>query len=565
MAVVSSLRENLSWSRRNMTQNYIEVGALTLRELFSGSYVFQLPWFQRAYAWQSDQVSRLVSDLFAALESEGASAEYFLGTLLICKPTASAQTSLIDGHQRTMTLTILFSVLRDLCQESKQRRELGQFVHTSGFHLKPQDSQEEFCMTYVQRDGATSEEPDVLFESLSFTERNIITSRDCIRERLSAPEISETFRSEFAKFLADRCHVIVHKAPNEEEAWARLRKEEETRLQFTSVDLAKDSLLSLVPSDQRDSCAVLWEEAEALVGAKDLYGLLFHLRALNSRKTRNKPLEEEVAEAFKLNSDGLVFMRDVLVPSAHHVRLLRKGAVGPAYDRSRIEKLCNYMSWIDPQGWLPPALTWIKERGSDHLETKTFFEALERVFWMINMTPDCAGKLPIRMLEIADQIRKGRSVESIEALKIERKLKQIALDKLRAQYFDRRSLRAELMRRIAVADGQDPGAIDGENLTVEHILPRGWKIKNSWRKAFPDRTQVVAHAHCLGNLTYLTRGDNARADSQEFEAKKEIYANCEFKMTTDVAGQKTWLQSDIDARTERLITALFNDWGLSLT
>ncbi len=565
MASVSGLRANLSWSRQNMDQNYIEVRAVTLRELFSGSYVFHLPWFQRAYAWQTDQVSRLVSDLFAALDSKGDAAEYFLGTLLICKPNASTQTSLIDGHQRTMTLTILFSVLRDLCQNPKQSQELGQFVRTTDFHLQPQDTQADFCMKYVQNEGATSVEPEELFESLSFTEQNIITSRDCIRERLSTSDISDSFRSDLATFLADRCHVIVHQAAQEEEAWARLRKEEETRLEFSNVDLAKDSLLSIMPAEQRDSCALWWEQAEGLIGDKDLYGLLFHLRSLISRKSRNKPLEEEIAEAFKLNESGLGFMRDVLLPSAHHVRALRTGAVGPAYDRSRINQLCGYMSWIDPRGWLPPALTWIKERGLDHPETKMFFEALERVFWMINMTPDSAEKLPTRMLQIADQIVKGTSIENIEALKVERKLKQKALEKLRAQYFDRRALRVELMRRIAVADGQDPGPIDGESVTVEHILPRGWKIQNSWREAFPDRAHVVAHAHCLGNLTYLTRADNAVADSQEFEAKKRIYTECDFKMTKDVAEQTTWVQDDIEARTERLIAGLFKDWGLPLT
>jgi len=547
-----------------MDPKYIKVRALTLRELFSGSYVFHLPWFQRAYAWQSDQVSRLVSDLFAALEAEGAGAEYFLGTLLICKPDASAQTSLIDGHQRTMTLTILFSVLRDLCKDAKQREALHRLVRLEEFHLKPQDSQADFCTRYVQQEGATSEEPEDLFESLSFTERNIITSRDCIRERLTAPEISEAFRSEFANFLADRCHVIVHQAPKEEEAWARLRKEEETRLQFSRVDLAKDSLLSVMPPEQREPGAALWEEAEALIGGADLYGLLYHLRGLNSRKSRNKPLEEEIAETFHLNSNGLGFLRDVLLPSAHHVRALRMGAVGPANDRSRIENLCHYMSWIDRQGWLPPALTWIKEHGLEHPETKTFFESLECVFWMIKMMPEAAEKLPVRMLQVADQITKGTPVANIEALKIERKLKQKALEKLRAQYFDRRALRVELMRRISVADGQDPGAIDNRDVTVEHILPRGWKIQNSWRTEFPRRADVVAHAHCLGNLTYLTRADNGLADSLDFDAKKKIYATSNFKMTTDLATQKTWVQSDIDTRTERLITVLFEDWGVPL-
>lgn len=548
-----------------MDENFVEVRALKLREVFSGSYVFRLPWFQRAYAWQTDRVSRLLNDLFAVLEVKDEDSQYFLGTLLICKPNASIETSLIDGHQRTMTLTILFSVLRDLCQDPEQRQELDQFVRTSDFHLRPQDLQADFCIKYVQQDGATSEQPEELFESLSFTEQNIITSRDCIRERLSAPEISEAFRTKLAQFLADRCHVIVHIAPNEESAWARLRKEEETRLDFSSVDLAKDSLLSVMPVDQRAPAALLWEEAEGLIGGKDLYGLLYHLRSLKSRKSRNKPLEEEIAEAFQLNTRGVEFLRDVLLPAARNLQALRNGNVGPRDDRSQIENVCKYMSWIDTQSWLPPALTWTKVRGLDDPDTRSFFDALERVFWLVNMTPDGAEKLPKRMLQIADRIENGTALGKIDELKVERRLKQKALEKLRAQYFDRRSLRAELMRRIATADGEDPGPIDGEDVTLEHILPRGWKIQNAWRKAFPDRDHVVAYAHRLGNLTYLSRTENALADSQDFEAKKRIYTQSEFKMSQAVAEHDTWYHKDIEARSERLIAVLFKDWGLSLT
>ena len=548
-----------------MGQNYIEVQSLTLRELFSGNYVFELPWFQRAYAWQTEQVSGLLDDLFSALEVDGNAAEYFLGTLLICKPENSTATSLIDGHQRTMTLTILFSVLRDLCDNAAERAELGRFVYSTDYHLRPQDAQAKFCSDFVQKDGATIEQPDELFEALSFTERNIITNRDFIRERLSASEISQEQRRQLSVFLGDRCHVIVHRAPNDEEAWARLRKEEETRLDFSSVNLAKDSILSVVPVAEREQCAKIWEQSEELVGGDDLYGLLCHLRSLKNRKTRSKPLEEEIAEAFKLNKNGLGFMQQVLLPAASHVRALRTGTVGPTADRSRIADLCSYMSWIDGQSWLPPALVWLGRHGSNHPETKSFFAKLERLFWIVNMAPDGTEKLQPRLLKVVDQVEKGTAVDDIEALKIERKLKLKALEKLRAQYFDRRALRAEVMRRVAVVDGEDPGPIDGEKVTMEHILPRGWKLQNQWRVAFPDRASVVAHAHRLGNLTYLTRKDNSDADSKEFETKKAVYAQSNFKMTRALASQKTWLQSDIESRSEQLIAQLFSDWDLSVS
>ncbi|MCH9764435.1 MAG: DUF262 domain-containing HNH endonuclease family protein [Alphaproteobacteria bacterium] len=545
--------------------NYIEVRSLTLRDLFSGAYVFQLPWFQRAYAWQTDQVSRLLGDLFSALEAEGDSAEYFLGTLLVCRPDGSTETALIDGHQRAMTLTILFSVLRDLCADQSEKAELDSFVKSTDYHLRPQDVQAEFCKTYVQQMGGTSLYPEALFEQLSYSERNAINSRDFIKERLSASEISPEMRTRLAKFLADRCHVIVHHAPNQEEAWVRLRKEEETRLDFSSVDLAKASLLSVVQPSERDQCALVWEEIEGLIGPNDLYFLLCHLRTLKSRRARNKPLEEEISHAFKLNKNGLGFMTDVFLPAARRVQALRAGEAGTSAARDLITQLCRTMSWIEEQTWVPVALCWLEQHGDKHPETIAFFKALERLLWMMKLSLEGPERLHPRLMKVISQIENGTAVADMDSLVIERKMQRKVLEKLRGPYFDRRAYRAEALRRIAITEGDDPGPIDGVHATIEHVLPRGWKLQNAWRVEFPDRARVDAHAHSLGNLTYLSFADNNRAASQEFVAKNEIYAKSEFKMTRDIAQQATWVQSDIEARTERMIALLFADWDLKVS
>lgn len=565
MAWVKSFRVAADQSRQTMSHMYVEVYSITLRELFSGSYVFHLPWFQRTYAWQTKQISRLLGDLFEALSDPGKTDGYFLGTLLICKPGDSRQTSLIDGHQRTMTLTILFSVLRDLCTDAALRDELAGFVRGSDFHLQPQDAQAQFCAQFVQRDGATAEQPDVLFDSLSFTERNILTCRDFIRERLSAKELTAADLSRLFLFLADRCHVIIHNAATEEEGWERLKKEEETRLEFTSVDLAKDNLLSLVPATERSQCASIWEQAHDLIGAADLYGLLCHLRTLKVKRSRNKPMEEEIAEAFRINTDALEFMQKVVLPAAQNLRALRHGEVGPDADQKRIAELCNYMCWIDTQSWLPPALTWLRQHGLNHRDSKEFFARLERLYWMINITPEAREKLAARMKLVATQITPDNSLDGISALVVDQKLKAAVLEKLRAKHFDRRLHRAETMRRIAAADGEDPGLIDRDHVTLEHILPQSAKIKNDWRKTFPNRDHVIANAHRLGNLTYLSGPDNALADSQDFEAKKKVYVNSNFKWTRAVSESKSWLPKDIDERTERLISVLFADWDLPVS
>ena len=48
-------------------QDYISVRVLSLSELFSETFRFRLPYFQRAYAWHTVEVSRLLANVLEAM------------------------------------------------------------------------------------------------------------------------------------------------------------------------------------------------------------------------------------------------------------------------------------------------------------------------------------------------------------------------------------------------------------------------------------------------------------------------------------------------------------------
>lgn len=564
MAEVSSLRSYLRWAPTEVELAYIDVSVVPLKKLFSGEFVFSLAKFQRAYGWQEQQVGQLLGDMFDALDSGIVDAKYFLGTLLIAENEGQSGIALIDGHQRTMTLTILFSVLRDLSTNPDERLRLAGFVKTSEFHLQPQALQAEFLREFVQQDGATNAQPDGPFESLSFTEQNIIRCRDYIREILDSADVTAEKRSLLGQLLAQRCFVIVHRAPSEEEGWARLEKEEKTRLPFTDGDRAKNSVLSLVPANERFVCTKKWEQAEQLTGTIDLYRLLNHLKNLKRRGKRKKPLEEDLALSYELNVHALRFMDDILLPAAKNLNALRQGRIGPAADRKRISQLCEFMNWIDEESWLGPALIWIREHGEHHPDSLEFFKRLERLYWLTNLAGNSQQSIPARMMQIIRDLEKGNTLESYQSLAVSRKIKLQVIECLKGKKLDQKKFGKQSLRRVMAAMGEDPGVVDGETVTVEHILPRGWAEKNDWRRNFKNRDDVLAYAHTLGNLAFLTREDNAHADCNDFAVKKPIYAKSNFRLTRDLAKNDDWTPAVIVNRREQMIAALFEDWELTL-
>lgn len=77
-----------------------------IREIFEGSYQFEIPDYQRPYAWTTEQATDLFDDLYSAMQDErvsGASSQYFLGSIVLIKNDRNPKSSVVDGQQRLST------------------------------------------------------------------------------------------------------------------------------------------------------------------------------------------------------------------------------------------------------------------------------------------------------------------------------------------------------------------------------------------------------------------------------------------------------------------------------
>src|SRR5437773_2895971 len=71
-----------------------------------------VPVYQRSYAWTRDQVDEYWDDLRSAFSDNAP--EYFLGTIVLTRPSSSsARDTIIDGQQRLATTSILLAAIRD--------------------------------------------------------------------------------------------------------------------------------------------------------------------------------------------------------------------------------------------------------------------------------------------------------------------------------------------------------------------------------------------------------------------------------------------------------------------
>ena len=90
---------------------------LSIEDVFNGSdhVTYEIPIYQRNYAWEKDEIAVLVRDVWDACEKQ--KENYFIGTL-VTYDKGDNTFEVIDGQQR---LTTLFLILKALGKEMKNR------------------------------------------------------------------------------------------------------------------------------------------------------------------------------------------------------------------------------------------------------------------------------------------------------------------------------------------------------------------------------------------------------------------------------------------------------------
>lgn len=92
----------------------MEAGKRTINDIFNGNKILEIPFFQRAYVWDTTQWERFLNDMEHVSHTNK---PYFLGSVILKQQLTNSQQSvgdkrtIIDGQQRLTTLNIFFKVL----------------------------------------------------------------------------------------------------------------------------------------------------------------------------------------------------------------------------------------------------------------------------------------------------------------------------------------------------------------------------------------------------------------------------------------------------------------------
>ena len=552
-------------SRGASLDMFITSSVLPIGKVYSMGCQLQLPWFQRAYAWGEMHVGRLVHDLIDAVA--GPRQRYSLGHMTLARPRGAQEASIIDGYQRSISLTILFALLRDLIGKGPVADRLHSLIESDGgqVRLLPQPGIAVFFRSFVQDRGASLLEPEGNLMDCSPSERNILANRDHMRNKLREDLRDTDEMAEIALFLIEKCLLILDEVEDEEEARDLLRREEETGLSPHSSELAKVTLLTTIPSHEQEEAAGLFEGVQTQLPADDVSNVLGHILLLKTRKRSSRAVESELIQRFQLQRSGLPFLRNELLPRAAAMLQLNRREVGSGEAREQIKRSLDMLYWIDHHMWVPAALHWLDVMGADHVQTPLFFARLDRLTYVMKIASVDPTDQETRYIKVLEAIDAKGPVDAMGPLQIEKRLLAVALENLRSRTFYAKRFHSLVLRRISVhIDPElDPGPVDGDRVTVEHVLPRKPEASMQWRRDFPGE-DVANFCNRIGNLAFFSLEENNIAGNSDFIIKSLLLANAggRFVLSALAGHEQEWTRDTIMRRGEDMIAILLEPWQL---
>ncbi|MBK8302046.1 MAG: DUF262 domain-containing protein [Chloracidobacterium sp.] len=251
-----------------MSELSFEAKNKTLSEVLFSTRKYQIPRFQRPYAWTSDEVSQFWDDLSTNDEP------YFIGSIIVSKENEKTTgfADVIDGQQRMLTTTILISVLRDIAKElDVERAKLYQRQDIAiedrdgkeAYRIVPDESLSDFFLKYIQQDSndITKSSPSTAVEKrVKDNYIDLKTRVELDLKRLQSTERKLEFLDEVRTKIADLI-VINVEISREEDAYEIFETTNARGLELSVADLLKNLIFKQIKADgHKDLARDMWQE-----------------------------------------------------------------------------------------------------------------------------------------------------------------------------------------------------------------------------------------------------------------------------------------------------------------
>jgi len=541
---------------------------------------FEVPIYQRPYAWGEAECEQLWKDILRAGSSDKLKS-HFTGSVVYVKKAPGTETSpqpdlIIDGQQRVTTLTLILTALERklLGLPPEQQEPVDGFAPNKirGRYLLNTDEADDrrFKLLLSQDDREALQAIVQGVEPPSESASRVIENYRMFEQKMSDPGLD---LAALCRGMSKLTVVDISLEVGIDHPQLVFEAMNSTGKKLSQTDLIRNFvLMDVPPKEQQALYNRYWRPMERDFG-QAAYETQFDqfVRHYLTIQTGSIPRLDDIYEAFKDFVDRRVDegIESLVAELRQYAGWYCAIALGKETDPA-LRRAFRDLDQIKADVVYPFLLEVYADYAGGTVEAKDVLEIVRMVTSYIFRR--AVVRVPTNSLNktfatFGRALRKDRYVESVKANflrmqgyqrfpaddEFERELKQSDL-----YNFKRRSYFLRLMENYGRKEH-----VSIDEYTIEHIMPQNEKLRPEWREALgSDWAEVhTRYLHTLGNLT-LT-GYNSEYSDLPFATKRDMeggFRDSPLRLNQGLGQLDTWNAQTITARAECLAREALKIW-----
>ncbi len=575
-------------------------GEKKVSDLFDGKNIFNIPEYQRAYAWGTQQLSEFLDDI----NNQKLDRNYFLGTVLFeeqKKENSYNLIDIVDGQQRLTTIIIfmatLINRLTELSETEEEQEELELLhetyvKHKRQYKLRALEEDNDFFHSYIL--GSQNGKDFIRTPA----QRRLHHAKDYFTNRLA--KLDKATLLEIKTKIDDNSRILVYAVQDTAEATLIFETTNDRGKGLTNLEKIKSFTMykSYVASEEtpdellgkiRSRFSEIYKEHEKFSGKLDEDSILqYHFTS--HEPWTGKEYQQHV-KAVKENINQLIATDNNFKAIGYIERYTRelKETFFVVHEilNSKLPALRDLL-YLKRLGNFWPLLikTWKLDDSPEKQQFHRVVQLMEKFtfrVYAINQNRSNTGQSTLfdlacrftgdfetLILALSNLTKKySKKKQFKEYLEHENLYNWMSNQDLNYFFWKYENhLRDTIQPKVSPMSEQELTTNSSKfKMTIEHIAsqtPRKSVIVDTSILPIVDEDFAENHLHSIGNLTIDPLSANASKGNKEFAEKNgKYFLKAPFKTQNELENylhDNQWTADSIEERTQRLVNFALEQW-----
>lgn len=574
---------------------------VTIGKIFEQNYLFEIPRYQRYYAWEEEQVADYIRDISMLVDHEEKADHFFGGIVCVEKQVPGSsrqQRELVDGQQRITTTILLVmaiyqkykEILQEVSEEDLKKLISSRIekIESKYIQYKDEINRKEVVVNHLSVSKADEECYEAIIKGKIIPEkRESHKKMNRAYKRLSEYVATQVNSCDEASTKIDvlgkiievidkKCTIIFIDTKTKKDAYSLFQVLNDRGTGLTVGDLLKSKTLEIIAEDAscNDEEMILkrWDEMLANESKSvDRFLRYYYMSMTGTRAGTNSLFDDYLDKIFQINEAAIEYSDDDRKRVLETIETLHEASTKfysiesgewpyeekqpvTLWNRSRLKNLTRYLDY---------EITLALLMAATELDHKSFSEIVQILEkFMFRYKGICNNKHQklseifmkeaLKIREDPKGYRISRLTNQLRPLLVEDASDELFKEKLKSLRYIKKGANKIIKYLFATIneyhEWYDSGAIgkpkpvtgkviNFEDVSIEHIISQNPQ----------DTESVECDVNELKNLTILTLSENGdKVKNKPYSEKKPIYIKSEYSINERFQKYDKWTQDEMN-------------------